>query len=51
MNLSIILLILAAIFFAIACVDWPPLSGKAIAIGLFFLALGHCLAGVTFKAG
>lgn len=48
MNISVLCALIAALFFLIACLDWPPVSGKAIAIGLFFLALAHCLTGVSF---
>jgi hypothetical protein len=49
-NISLILYIIAAVCFFIACVDWPPFSGKAIAVGLLFLTLGHMVSGITFKA-
>ncbi len=50
MSFSTLLYIISAICFFLACIDFP-LSGKMVAVGLFFMALGHCLAGVSFKAG
>ena len=50
MSISVLLYVLAVVFFLIAAVDWPPLSGKAIAIGLLFFALAHVVSGVSLKA-
>ncbi|HEY8742466.1 MAG TPA: hypothetical protein VIU62_05180 [Chloroflexota bacterium] len=50
MTISLVLYLIAAVCFFIACVDWKPFSDKAVAVGLLFFTLGHMVSGISFKA-